>query len=482
MHNRLRTTFFITFLLPAVFLASFSISIPPVFASPVTSSPVTSSPVASSPVAASPVSASPASPSQVSASALAFPDSILPAFPLNSVASYILVDASNGNVLLEYHSNQKLYPASTTKMMTAIIAIEKSKGDTVMTASRTAIEEIGAGGMNIGIMEGEHLLMKDLLGAVVVRSANEAANIIAENITSSRDGFAAVMNSKAAELGAFNTHFVNACGLHHPEHYTTAADLARIACYAISLPAFHDLAGRSIYYMSPTDKHPIWDPLPSTNKLLSYSPKKFTKITGIKTGFTSNSGYNLVSAGADVHGNELVAVVLGGVNSIQDNIYNVSAALLEYGFTNYQPYTAAEAGQVISEIRVRGAALNDTVTLTISDDIVCFVPTGFDTSATSSAVEITAGITAPVDAGQQIGKITFTRGSVLIGSSSLIAADSAARGALAKVGDAIASFTGKPATRFIAKMSMNTLLVIWCFLIIRYFIRIISKSVRYKIK
>ncbi len=143
--------------------------------------------------------------------------------------SCILIDSKTGQVLFEKASDAKrLFPASTTKIMTAALALENGKLDAMMTASQEAIYDIGKDGSNIGIMAGEQLSLENLLKALLISSANETANIIAENLCATRQEFVDLMNQKARELGASDTHFVNPCGAHDDNHYTTAADLAKM--------------------------------------------------------------------------------------------------------------------------------------------------------------------------------------------------------------------------------------------------------------
>lgn len=157
-------------------------------------------------------------------------------------SSYILIDSKSGQVLYEHNADARRYPASTTKMMTAIVALENAELDRMMTASLEAVNDIGKDGMNIGIMAGEQIDLERLLQALMISSANETANIIAENISGTRKDFMDLMNKRVAEIGAVNTHFTNPCGAHDKNHYTTARDLAAIARHGMTIPKFRELA------------------------------------------------------------------------------------------------------------------------------------------------------------------------------------------------------------------------------------------------
>ncbi|HBN84777.1 MAG TPA: D-alanyl-D-alanine carboxypeptidase, partial [Clostridiales bacterium] len=152
--------------------------------------------------------------------------------------AYVLMDAKSGQVLASYQADKQLYPASTTKMLTAVVALENASLDMNMTATQGAVHDIGKDGMNIGIQAGEILRMEDLLHAMLIVSANETANIIAENISETRESFMDLCNEKAKEIGMVNTHFTNPCGMHDENHYTTAMDLGVLAQYAMKNETF----------------------------------------------------------------------------------------------------------------------------------------------------------------------------------------------------------------------------------------------------
>jgi len=361
--------------------------------------------------------------------------------------------------------------------MTAIVALENASMDKVMTASKEAITDIGVGGMNIGIMEGEQLLFEDLLNAMLIRSANETANIIAENICETRDAFVELMNKKAIEIGAVNSHFVNPSGLHHPDHYTTASDLAKIACYAMAIPEFREIVIKDTYNMPPTNKHQKWDPLPSTNKLLTYSPKSFTHVTGIKTGYTSNAGYNLVSSGIDSEGNEIIAVVLGGQNSIQQKINSLSIDLLEYGFENFVQTELVKAGQLIRVLHVNGSTKGAYAELVAESTISCLMPRDSDQWQVDTNIFIDENISAPVNEGTVLGKIQYCTNGIILGETALVAANSVEKSFKNKVSDALSSFFENKAVK---NTAITTSIIFVFFFALRFTLRRISRKVHVK--
>jgi len=341
--------------------------------------------------------------------------------------SYILVDAKTGQVLYEHNSNEKgLYPASTTKIMTAILALEMGDPDQIMTASKEAVYDIGKDGMNIGIMPGEEIPMKNLLDAMLISSANETANIIAENLCDTRQDFIDLMNEKAREIGALDTHFENPCGAHDDNHYTTAADMAKIAVYAMRNEEFRKIVEKTSYQMPPSNKHDSWPVLYSTNKLLRNCKNELFRVTGIKTGYTGPAGQNLVSSAINDEGMELIGVVMGVMQtSSTENSYVYSEKLLEYGFKNFALQKIIGANQTVKSVYVSGADENsEMLELVTSDELECVLP--IDKSKWNISVNkvIEPEISAPIQEGQVLGYIECIRNGTLLGKVDIVASKS----------------------------------------------------------
>lgn len=253
-----------------------------------------------------------------------------------SAQSAITVNAVTGNVIYEKNADAKLPPASTTKIMTAIIAIEEADPEKVCTVSERAANE---GGSQLGLIKGEKIKMKDLLSMLMLRSANDAAVVIAENVAGSSEKFAEKMNEKAAALGLTSTHFVNPNGMPADGHYTTARELAKIAVYALDNTAFRNLVSsksRHLEYGNIT--------ITNSNRLLS----SYDGAIGVKTGFTKAAGRCLVSA-AERDGTVLVNVTLNDPNDWRDH-----AAMFDLGFSVSSRYVLYKQG----EYTIRRDALN----------------------------------------------------------------------------------------------------------------------------
>jgi len=345
--------------------------------------------------------------------------------PSLDAGAYILIDAQTGDVLCEKNSSESLYPASTTKIMTAILALENGDPEEVLTASQSAIDAIGYNGSNIGIIPGEKIPMKSLIQAMMISSANEASNIIAEHIGGSIEGFAEMMNNKAIDLGAVDTHFVNASGIHDEMHYTTAADIALIARYAMTIPEFREIVSTKSFTMPPTNKHAKWPVLSNSNKLMLTNESDLYEINGIKTGFTGPAGNNLVSSAINDEGMELIAAVMCVKNeNAAENVRIYSKELLDYGFNSFKRVELVEKGKVYRNVKVEDAADIYGLDLITSDSLVRVLPKEESRRDIREVSHLSEKIYAPVNKGDIMGYVEFFRGDSSIGSVDLIAARS----------------------------------------------------------
>lgn len=222
----------------------------------------------------------------------------------------ILIEKDTGKVLYSKNAEEKMYPASTTKILTAILAIEHFSLDEKLTASYDAVMAIPSGYSNAAIQVGETLTVRELLEVFLVHSANEAGYILAENISGSISEFANLMNKKAEEIGCKNTHFTNPSGLQDENHYTTAYDLALIAKYCMNNDTFRSLVYMPSCTIAATDKSEERY-FKNTNDMLNPSSQYYNEnVIGIKTGYTSQAQNCLIS-GIQKNGIELISVVLG---------------------------------------------------------------------------------------------------------------------------------------------------------------------------
>lgn len=324
--------------------------------------------------------------------------------------SAILIDATTGTVLYQKECRQRRPPASTTKVMTAILALEHGDLDAVVTASEYASKTPYG---NLHVKPGEKFTLRDLLYALMMRSANDAAVCIAEHVGGSEAKFAEMMNARAAELGAKDTHFVNPHGLHAPEHYSTAHDLAVIARHAASIPKFNEIVStkhkridRSISKLDCT--------LRNTARLLW----RYGGADGIKTGYTKEAGHCFVGS-ATRDGMRLITVVLKSQNTMDD-----TTLLLDQAFRDYRLVCFARKGRVAAKVPVRGGVVRQ-VDLVASESLGKIVRKA-DRIETRYEID-RRRTTAPVEAGEQVCMLVGYINDEELGSVPLVASSDVSR-------------------------------------------------------
>lgn len=253
--------------------------------------------------------------------------------PTVASSTAILMDAQTGQVLYNKNMDEKMYPASITKIMTAILAVENLRLTDTITLSENAVYSFDDNDIaSMGFIAGENISVKDALYAMMLMSANDAANALAEQVSGSIDKFVERMNEKAKEIGATNTHFSNPNGLHEDTHYTTAHDMALITQYAMKNADFCHFFSELTYEIQPTNKQPEARPCASQHDMLKNTQFFYQYATGGKLGWTKQAQYTLVTT-AEKDGRELICVVM---NSTQPNDkYNDTISLFDYGFSQF---------------------------------------------------------------------------------------------------------------------------------------------------
>lgn len=343
--------------------------------------------------------------------------------------SYLLMDIDTGRIIYGKNVDKKIFPASTTKLMTAIVGLESNSLDTEMTASYTAVSAIGQGGMHIGISDGEIMKLKDLTTAMLLNSANETCNIVAENTAGSIENFVKLMNKKAKLIGASHTHFVNTHGIHNNNHYSTARDLATIARYAYTLsPAsatFQEICQKESYTLDPTNKHKDWYGLHTTNKLHSFDSKYWNKVLGLKTGYVDESGHNFIGLVENAEGTRLLSVITGVTTfNSWNSVFYYTNKLLNVGYQKNKVVKLQNSGEIIKEISIKNSIGGQKkVNLLTSSEVSSFLPNKIKKSAITSTVSLnenSQNLEAPIKKGVVLGKIDYYMDNVLIGNSELI--------------------------------------------------------------
>ncbi len=320
----------------------------------------------------------------------------------------VLIDADSGRVLFGQNENEVLPMASTTKVMTTLLALENAALDEKVTASRNAA---GVEGTSLYLSEGETLTMEQMLYGLMLRSGNDAAVAVAEHIAGSVPAFADMMNARAAELHA-DAHFVNPHGLDADGHGISALGLARVMREAMKNPVFRVITGtqRKVIPWSGNEYSRVLD---NKNKLL----KTYEGATGGKTGYTGKAGRCLVFS-AEREELSLIGAVLNC-----PTWFDTAAALLDYGFENFRTEKALEAGEVAAGMRVLGG-LAGSVEVVAEAPLLAAVPVG---SFPEVVLQLPAALSAPVAAGDIVGTAQIKSGDRVIAECNLRAAASVGR-------------------------------------------------------
>ncbi|MBR1693593.1 MAG: D-alanyl-D-alanine carboxypeptidase [Lachnospiraceae bacterium] len=261
-----------------------------------------------------------------------------PTGPAIGAEAAILMEANTGTILYEKNIHEELYPASTTKMMSCLLAVENCSLDEMVSFSKEAVFGIERGSSNAGIDVGEQIELEECLYIILLYSANEVTAAVGEHVAGSIDGFVDMMNEKAKELGCQNTHFNNTNGLPDENHYTSAYDLALIAKEFYKNETLCKIASTSFYTVYPTPTQPDqWD-MQNHHKLCKHLTYEYDGFIGGKTGFTSVARQTLVS-GAERNGMRLICVILMEESPYQ---FTDTVTLFDYGFNNFSRFNVAE--------------------------------------------------------------------------------------------------------------------------------------------
>ena len=331
--------------------------------------------------------------------------------------SALLIDNKTNKVLYSKDMNRKMFPASTTKILTAILVLENHSLDEKVTASYNAVMTIPSGYSTASIQIDEVLTVEQLLELLLVHSANDAANVLAEYTGGSIDSFVAMMNTKINELGLSDTHFTNPYGLQDNNHYTTAHDLAIIMQYCLKNDDFRKIAGQASCAIPSTNKS---EPrkYSSTNELLiAGNSNYYPNLIAGKTGYTSEAGECLVSAAYNDN-LELVGVILNSNNRFKD-----TRSLYNYGYTNFSIKNIVNEKDIITNVEVKNAT-KDTknLNLLVSENIPVLANNSDDLSKIEPQITLNSDIKAPIEDGQVLGKVSYSVNGITY-STDLIAAN-----------------------------------------------------------
>jgi D-alanyl-D-alanine carboxypeptidase (penicillin-binding protein 5/6) len=332
-------------------------------------------------------------------------------YPNVTAKSAIVMDATTGKVLYSKEAEERRYPASTTKMMSLIVALEHGNLDDIITTSTNASSTEGS---SLWLTQGEQMKMIDLLYGIMLISGNDATVAVAEHIAGSVDNFAKLMTEKAHIIGAKNTNFTNSSGLPDPNHFTTAHDLARIAAYGYKNPLFTQIVSTEHKVLPPTVKGDIRD-LYNENRMLWF----YEGGNGVKTGYTDAAGRCLVS-GARRNNIQLIAVVLDS-----ETMWSDSKTLLDFAFAQLKAETVFNQGDILKTTRVTNG--KSEVVKLVADTSIVLPVSEKDKDEFSTVIDAPNMLEAPIVKGQKLGVARVYYNNTEIAVVNLIADESVER-------------------------------------------------------
>lgn len=391
-----------------------------------------------------------------------------PDFQIYSEAAY-LVNLDTGEVIYEKNADKQLVPASLTKIMTAILLLEEYEDNiaalstTYVSGSSVCFDELYlTGASNADIRIGEKVSYKDLLYALMLRSACEAANIIAYNIGGSLEGFVQMMNVKAEELGCEDTHFTNSHGLFWEDHYTTARDMAKIVKYAMSLPMFTEISCTESYTMEATAYHKEPRVINHTNYMMSKingGDYYYEYVKGIKTGTLDEAGRCLVSlAYKDGYSYMLITLNAPQQDAEGKNVfYNFidHKNIYEWAFNNFEYTTLLNSSEEKAEVAVAYGDGVDYVIVKPDAEFSCIWNTRIPLSSIHEIITLEEDVIAPVKAGQKLGTIELQYGGETLTTVDLIATTDVLRSERTSLITVAKSFIGSERFYDAAKYSIG---------------------------
>ncbi|WP_163559985.1 D-alanyl-D-alanine carboxypeptidase family protein [Halomonas sp. NO4] len=357
--------------------------------------------------------------SQALAQSAPVPQTMIPAPPQLAAKSWILMDADSGRILAEHNADERLPPASLTKLMTAYLVERELDRDNIQPDDTVQVSEKAwrTGGSKMFIEVDTLVSVADLLQGIIVVSGNDASVAVAEYLAGGEQPFADMMNQHATRLGMHNTNFVNATGLPDENHYSTARDLALLSEHIINdYPSHYATYAQKEYTYGGISQ-------PNRNRLLWRDPS----VDGLKTGWTEEAGYCLV-ASAERDEMRLISVVMG--TSSEEARAQETQKLLSYGFRYYETLRLYDQGAVLTSPRVWGGEKNE-LRVGVDENVHMTVPRARHQEL-GARLDIGADLTAPVAAGERVGTLQVMLGEEVVGDQPLVALESIAEGGIFK--------------------------------------------------
>ena len=384
--------------------------------------------------AAEPAASAPEDASQTAAEPSSEAASVPPSYHANAKAA-LLIDLNTGRTIYEQDADEQVYPASLTKIMTCLLALENGNLSDTVTITENAYADLVSGSSTADLQVGEQLRLEDLLYCMMVESGNEAANAVAEHIGGTIEDFVKMMNERAYELGCTHTHFMNPHGLHNESHYTTARDLSLIVQAALKSENFRTITNTAEYTLPATN---LSDErvLKTTNMLIfqnSGNRYYYPKAIGIKTGYTTPAGRCVISA-ARSSGMYLLGIICGAettvleTGDIQMESFPECINLFNYGFDNFSYVSVLSPLYPVAQVSVLNSAGAEAVAVSPKDDIQILLPNGYDEAQLDVNIELTnESVEAPVQESDVLGHATVSYNGELLAETDLLAIADVAR-------------------------------------------------------
>lgn len=361
----------------------------------------------------------------------------------------LLIDLNTGRVVYEQDADEQIYPASLTKIMTCLIALENGNLSDVVTVSASALEDLDEDSSVAGLLVGEELTLESLLYCMMVASGNDACNVVAEHIAGSTADFVRMMNQRAYELGCQHTHFSNPHGLHDESHYTTARDLAIITQAALKSENFRQIVDCYEYELPDTNLRTDIQPLKTTNMLIYQSMSNsqyYSRAHGIKTGYTTPAGRCVISE-ATGDGLDLLGIVCGAATTILESgdlrmeSFTECANLFDYGFDNYSYLTLMSPLYPVDQVKVNSSAGAEAVAVAPRDEIRVLLPNDYDPDLLQTDIRLNAqSVEAPVFEGDVLGSASVSYAGELLGKTELLAITDVARSEISSAAEGTGTY------------------------------------------
>lgn len=338
-------------------------------------------------------------------------------------AAYTLIELKSNTIIYSKELDMKRYPASLTKIMTVMLAIEYGNLDDVLTVSSTALENLSEFGSSAGLVEGEEITLEDMLYCIMLWSANEGCNVIGEYISRDVDSFVALMNETAKALGMENTHFANTHGLHDEDHYTTVRDLTILTRWAWQNETFRRFATATTYVVPATNKSESRT-LHTTNYLTATdvdSRYYYSLASGIKTGFTTPAGGCLVSTATDGDA-EYLSIVMGCelISNAEDMRFIETKRLFRHAFETYSFVQVLADNTMLAQPEVKNARDRENVVVHAKDNAIVLLPKEFNRDDILIKLKYQGELAAPLKAGETVGTVSIVYQGVELAVSDLV--------------------------------------------------------------